>query len=76
MKCNLIPQTNEITIRQYTLIEDEGITSLVSSRPMLSMKYEDDEENPGRHMIVIAGSSLQALMGFLSFVELPWKLIQ
>jgi len=75
MRSNLIVELNEITIRDYTLIEDEGLVSLVSSRPELSLEYEEDEEKSNRHVIVIKGKSLDALLTFLSFIELPVKII-
>lgn len=75
MKCNLIVEINEITIRDYTLIEDEGLISIVGSRPDLSFSYEDDEEKPDKHILVIKGNSLQALFSFLSFAEIAVNVI-
>lgn len=75
MRCNLILKTNEVTVRDYTLIEDEGLISLVSSRIGLSFKYEDDEDKVGGHMIVIKGNTLDALFEFLSFTELVVRII-
>lgn len=75
MRCNLIVEALEITIRHYSLIEDEGLISLVGSRSGLSFLYEDDEEEPGRHVLVIKGNSFGALLEFLSFTELIVKII-
>jgi hypothetical protein len=76
MRCNLIVQINEVTIRDYTLIEDEGIGNLVAGLyPELKMSYEDDEETPGRHMIVITGPDLKSILKFLDFSEIPVKII-
>lgn len=76
MKCNLIVEINEITIRDFTLIEDEGIICLLASQyPNLSFEYEDDEEKPGKYILVIKGATLEALFKFLSFSEIPVKVI-
>lgn len=75
MKCNLFVEINEITIRHYSLIEDEGLISLVGCRSGLSFLYEDDEEEPGRQVLVIKGDSIAALFEFLSFTELAVKII-
>jgi hypothetical protein len=71
MKANLLIQINEITVRDYTLIEDEGIGASLSNYPNLSSVYEDDGERPGKHMIVIRGKTLEDLFKYLDFVELP-----
>lgn len=75
MTCNLIVSTNEVTIRGYTLIEDSGILAHIDFLPGISFKYEDDEERPGKQMIVIKGGNLEALLKWLAFVELPVKII-
>lgn len=73
-------QINEVAIRDYTLLEDEGLNSLVAGseqlgNPGLSLKYEEDEENPGRHMIIIAALDLPSILKFLDFAELPVKIL-
>lgn len=75
MKCNLIVQINEVTIKDYTLIEDEGIIHLVERYPALKMTYEDDEEVPGRYVIVLAAPDLESLFEFLDFAEIPVKIL-
>lgn len=75
MLANLILQLNEVTIRDYSLIEDEGLQALVSSREGLSITYEDDEERPGQHIIVIKAPDLKRLFSFLDFIGLPVKII-
>lgn len=71
MKSNLIMELNEITVRDYSLIEDEGLISLVAGHPGLSLSYEDDEEKPNRHVIVIKGPTLDSLFKFLHATDLP-----
>jgi len=76
MKANLIVQTNEVTIRDYTLIEDEGFGNLVSGSEAISiagikMEYEDDEDNPGKNMIVITAPDLPSIFKFLDFAGIP-----
>lgn len=77
MKCNLIVSTNEVTIRDYTLIEDSGILAHININfsPGISFGYEDDEERPGKQMIVIKGGNLEALLKWLAFVELRVKVV-
>lgn len=80
MKANLITQLNQVTIRDYSLLEDEGICSLVAGSMGLGnsriiMIYEDDEENPGRHMIVIAAPDHEAILKFLDFAEIPVRIL-
>lgn len=75
MLANLILQLNEVTIRDYSLIEDEGLQTLVSAREHLSITYEDDEESPGRHIIVIKAPDLKSLLSFLDFTGLPVKIL-
>lgn len=74
MNCNLIVEINEITVRNYSLIEEEGLISHIGSRPGISFEYEKDEETAGR-VLVIKGESLDALLEFLSFTELKVKII-
>ena len=67
MKCKLIVQINEVVIRDYTLIEDEGIGNLVDDaegmgNPGLVRSYEDDEENLGKYIIVIAAPDLESIL--------------
>lgn len=77
MRCNLIVDTNEVTIRDYTLIEDAGIGNHIGADflPVVSFKYEDDEESLGKQMIVVKAQVLSELLKWLSFVELPVKII-
>lgn len=75
MKCNLILQINEVTIRNYTIIEDEGIGNLVTHYPELKMSYEDDEEMPGMHVIVISAPDPKPLLKFLDFSELSVRIL-
>lgn len=75
MKCNLIVGLNEVTIRDYTLIEDEGLQTLVSTRGNIRLTYEDDEERPNYYVITISAPDQSTLFSFLSFIELPVKII-
>jgi hypothetical protein len=75
MKANLKVATNEVVISDYTLIEDEGLLQLVSSRTVFTYAYEDNEERPGQHVFVIRGQRLMDLLEFLSFIELPVQVI-
>lgn len=75
MKCNLIIQINEVTIRNYTIIEDEGIGNLVSLYPELKMSYEDDEEMAGKYVIIISAPEAKPLLKFLDFAELPVRIL-
>lgn len=77
MKCNLIIQTNEVTIRDYTLIEDSGIMSHVGVDilPGISSSYEEDEENSENQMIVIKGETLETLFKWLDFLALPVRIM-
>lgn len=77
MKANLIVSILEVTIREYSLIEDEGLGNLMGSdsTPNVSLAYEDDEEKPSKHVIVITGKTLEDLFRFLDFTEIPVKII-
>lgn len=75
MRCNLIVETNEIAVRDYSIAEDEGLIVLVSRWPYLSFSYEDDEENRGKHIFIIKGRRLESVLDFLSFSEIPVKII-
>lgn len=75
MRCNLIVEINELTVRDYTLVEDEGLSGLVPGSPGVSRSYEDDEESPGKNMMVIKGIDLNAILKFLSFAEIPVRII-
>ena len=80
MKCNLITQINEVTIRNYSLIEDEGLNALVAGsagmgNPGLTLFYEDDEENLGQHMIVITAPDMDGILKFLDFAEVPVRIL-
>ena len=80
MKCKLIVQINEVIIRDYSLIEDEGLNSLVSGskgmgNPGLTLTYEDEEETPGRYVIVIKALNLTSLLEFLDFAEIQVKIL-
>ena len=75
MKCNLIVDTNELTVRDYTIIEDEGIGNLLALYPHISMTYEDDEKSPGGNMIVITAPDLKSIFKFLDFAEIQVKII-
>jgi hypothetical protein len=75
MKANLKVATNEVVISDYTLIEDEGLLQLVSSRTVFTYAYQDNEERPGKHLFVIRGQRLMDLLEFLSFIELPVQVI-
>lgn len=75
MKCNLIVQTKEVTIRDYSIVEDEGIGNLAAGHPELNMSYEDDEKTPGKNVIVITAPDLNSILKFLDFAELPVKII-
>jgi hypothetical protein len=77
MKANLIVSINELTIKDYSLLEDEGLGNLMGSdvTPNVSMAYEDDRESPGKHMIVIKGKSLEDLFKFLDFTDIVVKIV-
>lgn len=77
MKANLIISICEVVIRDYSLIEDTGIISHVGTdiTPNTTFEYEDDEENPGKHMIVIKGKSLEDVLKFLDFTEILVKIV-
>lgn len=75
MKCNLIIETNEITIRDYSLIEDEGLISIIGSRPALSFSYEDDEEQPGKHVLIVKAAAIKSLFEFVAFIEVAVNII-
>lgn len=80
MKANLIVSINEVTIRGYSLIEDEGINNLVAGSasmgyPGITMTYEDDEENPGKHMIVIAAPDQTSIFKFLDLAEIAVNIL-
>lgn len=80
MKCNLIVQTNELTVRDYTIVEDEGMGNLLAGaagmgNPGLVLSYEGDEENPGKNMIIIAAQDLPSILKFLDFAELPVRIL-
>jgi len=57
------------------MVEDNGLIGLTHIRAGITFEYEDDEERAGKHMLVIRGSSLDALLRFLSFIELPVNII-
>lgn len=80
MKCKLIVQINKVVIRDYSLLEDEGFCSLVEGsaqmgNPGITLKYEDDEENLGCHMIVIAAPDLPSILKFLDFAEIEVQIL-
>jgi hypothetical protein len=75
MKCNLIIEINELTVRDYTIIEDQGLIDIASESKGISFSYEEDEECPGKHVLVIKGNDLKAILKFLSFVEIHVKII-
>ena len=77
MKANLIVSNNELTIQDYSLLEDEGIGNLMGTdvTPNVSRTYEDDQENPGKHMIVIKGKTLEDLFKFLDFTDILVKIV-
>lgn len=80
MKANLITQLNQVTIRDYSLLEDEGICSLVAGstgmgNPGIIMTYEDDEENPGKHIIIVTAPSLGGILEFLDQTDIPVKIL-
>lgn len=75
MRCNLIIEINEITVRDYTIVEEEGLIDLTGNRPDISFEYEDDEEKPGKHILVIKGKTLKALFSYADFAEIPVKII-
>ena len=80
MKANLITQLNQVTIRDYSLLEDEGICSIVTgSADMgnsgITMTYEDDEENPGKHMIIVTAPDLTGILTFLDQAEIGVKIL-
>ena len=75
MKANLITHINEVTMRDYTIIEEEGLNTLVRGsaamgNPGLTLSYKDDEENPGKHMIVIAAPDLAGIFKFMDQAEI------
>lgn len=79
MRANLIVSINEITIRDYTIIEDEGLGELAAATHLgwsgITLTYERDEESPKKNMILITGPDLPTLFKFLDFIELPVKII-
>ena len=75
MRCNLIIQINEVTIRDYTVIEDEGIGGLLTNYPEITLRYEDDDKTPGRTMMVLAAPDLSCLFQFLDFSEIPVRIL-
>lgn len=75
MKCNLIVELNELTVRDYTIVEDEGIIGLLGNRPEISFSYEDDEEIDGKHVLVLKAAKLKDMLRFLSFSEIRVKII-
>jgi len=76
MKANLIVEINEITIRHYSIIEEEGLLTHVKLHPELSFEYEEDEEEPDKHVLIVKGKSLDDLLTFLSSTELLVKIIK
>jgi hypothetical protein len=72
MKANLIVKTCEVTIRDYSLLEDEGIGNIVNGNQEwgLSHTYEEDPESSTGHAIVIRGQSLERILDFLDFSEI------
>jgi len=75
MKAKLIVQNSEVVIRGYSLIEEEGIRAVLSNYPKLSSEYEEDEENQGRHMLVVRAQEIQDLFKFFEFIEIPLHII-
>jgi len=75
IECNLIIKLCEVTIRGYSIIEDEGIIHLVAGHPKLKMTYEEDEKKPGSHMILISAPDQESLFKFLAFAEMPVHII-
>lgn len=77
MTSKLIVQINEVLIRDYSLIEDEGLNALVAGADNLgitglALSYEDDEEeNEGKSTIIIAAPDLPSILKFLHFIDLP-----
>ncbi|HET6255884.1 MAG TPA: hypothetical protein VFE32_17535 [Puia sp.] len=80
MKANYVTQTNEVTIRDYSLLEDEGVGNLVEAAEGMgwigvTSEYEDDELSPGKHMIVITAVDQLSLFRFLEHAEIPVYII-
>lgn len=76
MKCTLVIPSNELTIRDYTIIEDEGIGAVLASYPEIKRAYKNDEEFVGNKMMVITSLDLQPILKFLSRTELPVRIIR
>jgi hypothetical protein len=71
MKCNLIIELNELTVRDYSIIEEEGILASMNNYAQLSFSYEEDEESASKYVLIIKGPVLTPLLSFISFIELP-----
>ncbi len=74
MKANLIIELNQITVRGYSLIEEEGLIALLSAHKSLTFTYEDNEEGKGQ-VFVIDAPSLHFIFNFLHASELPVTII-
>jgi hypothetical protein len=83
MKAKLITQSNELVVRNYSLIEDEGLAAVVAGsdgmgNPGITMAYEDDEGNEGnegKDMIVITATSLPSILKFVDFIGVEVKIL-
>lgn len=72
MKANLIIEINEITLRDYSLIEEEGILSVLHAYPDIRFVYEEDDDD---RVFVLKASVLAPLLKFLSFTAIPVTII-
>jgi len=80
MNANLLLELNEITIRNYSYVEEKGIIQILISTfpPKLTFEFEEDEdgENNGQQVLVLKGNSLQALLSFLANSKIPVTIIR
>ena len=72
MKANLITEIKEVTFRALSIIEEEGIMSLLNAHPDITFKYE---EEPDGRVLVLQSPYLIPLFKFLSFSEIPVTII-
>ena len=67
MKCNLIVEINELTVRDYTIVEEEGILSLLAAEWFADLSFSYEGEDEPEWVLVIKAQDLGSLLRFLSF---------
>lgn len=72
MKANLITEIKEITFRELSIVEEEGIMGLLHAHPDITFQYEDE---PDAQVLVLKAQYLIPLFKFLSFAEIEVKII-